>query len=203
MSAQSAFPFAVLAIGLGVALHHLRDVEGEGDAVAPATVVTAAEERSAQDVVPVALRRSAERAQAPAGVAGIDVRMVAGRLIRADNVDAAGTRRACRVEPSVHGIEFPDGTRLPLLNGLREAVRIESQPAAARVAPVVAILVDADGWEWYEHADGARTTSRLRAKPVEAGQSARLFPVAVHEAVAERPRATTGGRQKRPADGER
>lgn len=200
MSAQSAFPFALLAIGVGVALHHLRDVEGAGDAAPPDAVFAAAEGGSRSDVVPIALRRSAGTASPRAG---IDVRVVAGRAIRADNLDAAGTRRACRVEPSAHGIEFPDGTRLPLLNGLREAVRIESRSGTACVAPVVAILVDADGWEWYEHADGARTTSRLRAKPVEAGQSARLLPVALHEAVAERPRAMTGGQKKRPGDFER
>ena len=200
MSAQSAFPFAVLAIGLGVALHHLRDVEDAGDAAPPDAVVAASEGSSGRKVAPVALRRSAGSAPPRAG---IDVRVVAGRLVRADNLDAAGTRRACRVEPSAHGIEFPDGTRLPLLNGLREAVRIEPQAETACVAPVVAILVDADGWEWYEHADGARTTSRLRAKPVEAGQSARVFPVGLHEAVAARTSSTEGGPGKRPANRER
>jgi hypothetical protein len=193
MSVQSAFPFAVLAVGLGIALHSLRDVDAERLHEAPPPGAAVHDPSSGDGdsrlgaVVPVALRRTVE-SESP----HIDARIVDGRLVRADNLEAAGTRRTCRVQPSIEGIEFPDGTRLPLLNGLSEAPPVVPRQDARRLAPVIAIVVDADGWEWYEHADGARTTSRLHAVRVAGGELAELRAVSVHEAASSAGRPVEG-----------
>lgn len=187
MSAHSAFPFAVLAVGLGIALHNLRDVDAD-DRTLPQP--TASSDARSGAVVPVALRRSTE----PQGL-HIEARFVDGRLVRADNLDAAGTRRHCSISPSSEGIEFPDGTKLPLLNGLSEAPPLAPRHGAVRLAPVVAVVVDADGWEWYEHADGARTTSRLQAVHAN-GVVAEIRAVSLHQAAGASGRPVEGAFRK-------
>lgn len=70
-----------------------------------------------------------------------------------------GTRIPLRVEAGTgDGIRLPDGTTLPYLNGMTWAPPVQRSRELGPVAPVVGILVDADGFEWYEHADGSVTT---------------------------------------------
>lgn len=83
-----------------------------------------------------------------------------GRLRRRDRAADAGHRTPQRVEPVADGIRCPDGRCLPLLNGVASAPAIIREPERGPLPPVVALVVDADGWEWYEHADGSMTTSR-------------------------------------------
>ncbi|MEZ5962407.1 MAG: hypothetical protein R3F56_01050 [Planctomycetota bacterium] len=82
------------------------------------------------------------------------------RLRRRDRLADAGTRTPARVDKVAAGIRCPDGTFLPLLNGVREAPGIIRESERGPLPPVVALVVDADGWEWYEHADGSMSTSR-------------------------------------------
>lgn len=74
---------------------------------------------------------------------------------------APGTRIALDLPPRAKfGIPLPDGTALPALNG---AVRVGpfQRPAERGPLPsVVGVLVDENGFEWYEHSDGSMTTSR-------------------------------------------
>ncbi len=61
------------------------------------------------------------------------------------------------------GVLCPDGTFLPLLNGVPNAPGSVSRGAEdGPLPPVVAKRTDADGGEWYEHADGSLTTTRWR-----------------------------------------
>ena len=70
-----------------------------------------------------------------------------------------GTRIPVRLtERPKEGIPCTDGTFLPFLNGMTWAPAIHRDPAYGPVPPPVAILVDADGVEWWEHADGSTTT---------------------------------------------
>jgi hypothetical protein len=199
MSLQSAFPFAVLAVGLGIALHQVREDDGGPIAdVRPAVAVTddascGPETRpGVPTVVPAALRRTAGVGGLRVAIDAIEARLVGGRVIRVDNLEAAGTRRACSVQPSSAGVECPDGTRLPLLNCLDEAPPIQVHPGVERLAPVIAIVVDADGWEWYEHADGSRTTTRLQAVESASGDAPAVRPVTLHEAAGTRGRPVDG-----------
>ncbi len=72
----------------------------------------------------------------------------------------AGQRTPTRVPPTTDGIRCPDGTYLPLLNGVTSAPAIIREPERGPLPPVVARMFDAEGFEWYEHADGSMTTSR-------------------------------------------
>ena len=70
-----------------------------------------------------------------------------------------GTRIPVRIaERPKQGIPCPDGTFLPFLNGMTAAPALQRDPAYGPVPPIVAIVVDADGIEWWEHADGSTTT---------------------------------------------
>lgn len=82
------------------------------------------------------------------------------RLRRRDRLGDAGVRTPMRVAAAASGIRCPDGTFLPLLNGVRTAPGIIREAERGPLPPVVAVVVDRDGWEWYEHADGSMTTSR-------------------------------------------
>ncbi len=57
------------------------------------------------------------------------------------------------------GIRCPDGSYLPLLNGVPKASPLARNRALPPLAPVVAVLIDGDGVEWFEHADGSATTT--------------------------------------------
>lgn len=71
-----------------------------------------------------------------------------------------GSRRLITALPAVErGIPLPDGRKLPFLNGMTWAPPVQRNHGHGLVPPVVAIVVDAEGFEWYEHADGSMTTS--------------------------------------------
>ncbi len=70
------------------------------------------------------------------------------------------------------GMLCPDGSYLPLLNGVPRAGRVNRAPEDGPLPPVVAKVTDWGGYEWYEHADGSFTTTRwekmtLHGKPYE------------------------------------
>lgn len=104
--------------------------------------------------------RGAEVAADPTAGVVVDVDPATGNLVRRDNLHAAGSRRAVTIDPVPEGIRCPDGTCLPLLNGVAAAPAILRSPERGPLPPVVAIVVDRDGWDWYEHADGSMTTCR-------------------------------------------
>lgn len=56
------------------------------------------------------------------------------------------------------GIRLPNGICLPYLNGMTWAPPVQRDRVHGDVPPVVATIVDAEGFEWYEHADGSVTT---------------------------------------------
>ncbi len=58
------------------------------------------------------------------------------------------------------GIRLPDGSYLPLLNGVPRASPISRAEWLGPVPPVVGKQVDAEGVEWWVHADGSSTTTR-------------------------------------------
>lgn len=58
------------------------------------------------------------------------------------------------------GILCPDGTFLPLLNGVPHAPALSRDPRFGPVPAVVARIADAQGCEYWLHADGSTTTSR-------------------------------------------
>lgn len=60
-----------------------------------------------------------------------------------------------------HGIPMPDGSFLPLLNGVPHAEPASRNTSASGpLPPVVAKFADREGSEWWEHADGSTTTTR-------------------------------------------
>jgi hypothetical protein len=59
--------------------------------------------------------------------------------------------------PSDPAIVLSDGTRLPALNGVAKPPLVKTNRVTR---PVVAVVVDERGMEWFEHADGCMTTSR-------------------------------------------
>jgi hypothetical protein len=83
-----------------------------------------------------------------------------GALVRRDTASAVGTRTPGTVTPAARGIRCPDGSFLPLLNGVAAAPALIRSAEHGPLPPVVARVVDAAGFEWYEHADGSLTTSR-------------------------------------------
>ena len=70
------------------------------------------------------------------------------------------TRVPVRLEPQKSGIRCPDGTYLPLLNGVPFAPPISRSTRAVALTPVVELVVDDTGCQWFVHADGSATTSR-------------------------------------------
>ncbi|MEM7204621.1 MAG: hypothetical protein AAF628_30465 [Planctomycetota bacterium] len=60
------------------------------------------------------------------------------------------------------GLRCPDGTVLPLLNGVLEAPPITRSAHLGPLPPVVGTMADATGCEWYVHQDGSVTTTRRR-----------------------------------------
>jgi hypothetical protein len=59
------------------------------------------------------------------------------------------------------GIRCPDGSFLPLLNGVPRSAAISRYDWLGPVTPVIAKHVDATGCEWWVHADNSMTTSRF------------------------------------------
>lgn len=137
--------------------------------VAAVAVAGAAALRDTSDVAPSAgYRQPTTEADAavrrltaaPRSVARVTVDAAGGGLIRADQIAVAGRRRPATVRAEAHGIRCPDGTHLPLLNGVENAPAIIRAPEHGPLPPVVAIVVDVAGFDWYEHADGSMTTCR-------------------------------------------
>ena len=58
------------------------------------------------------------------------------------------------------GLRCPDGSFLPLLNGVPYAYPLKRNVDDGPLPPVVAKITDSGGYEWYEHADGSHTTTR-------------------------------------------
>ena len=58
-----------------------------------------------------------------------------------------------------NGIPLPGGGYLPFLNGMTYSPNLYRDPRFGPVPPVVAKLVDGDGYEWWMHEDGSVTTS--------------------------------------------
>ncbi|MBK8975379.1 MAG: hypothetical protein IPM29_05600 [Planctomycetes bacterium] len=58
------------------------------------------------------------------------------------------------------GIQCPDGSFLPLLNGVPWAKPLSRSIEAGPLPPVVEVVEDIGGDQWYRHADGSFTTCR-------------------------------------------
>lgn len=57
-------------------------------------------------------------------------------------------------------ILYPDGSRMPPLNGVKVAPSLYWPPEVP-FTPVVGTFVDAQGIEWYKHADGSQSTTQM------------------------------------------
>lgn len=79
------------------------------------------------------------------------------------------------------GLRCPDGTYLPLLNGVPHAYPLNRPARNGPLPPVVAKVTDWGGYEWYEHADGSHTTTRWTPMRTAGGET-RLEVVTDHEA---------------------
>lgn len=79
---------------------------------------------------------------------------VLSTLPRGARVPLAATPTPGPGEPA---IMLSDGTRLPALNGVAKPPLVNTNRTTK---PVVAVIVDERGLEWFEHADGCLTTSR-------------------------------------------
>jgi hypothetical protein len=108
---------------------------------------------------PPAARPRTARLDEPAAVV-VEVDPARGVLVRRDNLHAAGRRTPGDPGFVASGIPLPDGSQLPLLNGVASAPPVLRSPERGPLPPVVAVVVDRDGWDWYEHADGSLTTCR-------------------------------------------
>ncbi len=83
-----------------------------------------------------------------------------------------GTTVPVRDLPHIdHGIPMPNGSFLPLLNGMTQAPRIMRAPRDGDPGPIVAKTVDGSGYEWWVHADGSTTTSKYKQVVLEDGTS--------------------------------
>lgn len=107
----------------------------------------------------------------PPPAAAVTIEWHEGRLRRRDRTADAGRRTSLRVAPVAVGIRCPDGQSLPLLNGVASAPGLIREAERGALPPVVALVVDADGFEWYEHADGSLTTSRPQRITDQAGRA--------------------------------
>ena len=78
--------------------------------------------------------------------------------------------------PLADCILYPDGTRLPPLNGVKKAPQLafhRDQPFTR----VVGIERDARGREWYVHENGVRSTTYLDARGMVMGEVMKDAPV--------------------------
>jgi hypothetical protein len=126
----------------------------------PRLLLLAAACASAAALALVASRTDAAPAPETAPAPRVALDEATGALVRTDLRAAAGARREARVAPSARGLRCPDGSFLPLLNGVDAAPPILRAPEHGPLPPVVAIRIDDAGFEWYEHADGSTTTCR-------------------------------------------
>ncbi|MGE3175215.1 MAG: hypothetical protein AB7O97_21490 [Planctomycetota bacterium] len=79
-----------------------------------------------------------------------------------------GTRIDLKIPPRARiGIPLPSGVCLPGLNGIAQSGAINRPAEHGPVLPVTAVVVDKDGYEWFEHKDGSMTTSKFVWQPQE------------------------------------
>ena len=74
-------------------------------------------------------------------------------------VRATAPVHATHAVPATPALALPDGSFVPLLNGVREAPRGSWWPAGQPWSPIVRRETYADGTEWYVHADGTKSTT--------------------------------------------
>ena len=92
-----------------------------------------------------------------------------------------GTRIPIDSLPEVDsGIPLPDGSFLPLLNGMTYAPMLQRDARYGPLPRVVAINVDGDGYEWYEHADGSTTSSKYQEVLIRGGEVRYWDPATYH-----------------------
>lgn len=70
--------------------------------------------------------------------------------------DTRGIGRRTR-PPAKGAVHFPDGTWLPILNGVENAPPYPGFSREYPYAPVTQIVTDDKGIQWYIHADGTRS----------------------------------------------
>lgn len=70
-----------------------------------------------------------------------------------------------------HGIKCPDGSYLPVLNGVPEELvwPLGRSAEDGPLPPVIGLVTDRDGIRWYEHADGSATTTQWGPARLEDG----------------------------------
>jgi hypothetical protein len=73
---------------------------------------------------------------------------------------APGTKIPITLPKVTSGIRCPDGSFLPLLNGVPSAPAIKRDRSLGPVPPVRYLYTDEAGYQWYWHEDGSTTTSR-------------------------------------------
>lgn len=76
----------------------------------------------------------------------------------ATNVPAAAA--AADAAPAAAVATYPDGSTMPLLNGVREPVTVQ-WPANRPFSPIVETVADERGVSWYRHRDGTWSTVRM------------------------------------------
>lgn len=59
------------------------------------------------------------------------------------------------------GVKLPDGSYLPLLNGVKFAQPVQRSTWDGPITPVVGKITDQEGIEYWVHADGSTTTTRF------------------------------------------
>ncbi len=62
--------------------------------------------------------------------------------------------------PPASTLFLPDGTKVKTLNGVKGPVRMV-WPAGRPFSPIVEKIIDETGMEWYRHADGSYSTTRM------------------------------------------
>lgn len=151
-------------------------------AVAVAVVVTLREDESAPSprAAPAETAPAAPVAPQPAGAALPAASQPAGS--QAAPVGPAPLPQPVLRTPEQAGIPladcilYPDGTRLPPLNGVKKAPQLSfhrNQPFTR----VVDIERDARGREWYVHENGVRSTTYLDARGMVMGEVMMDAPV--------------------------
>ncbi len=69
-------------------------------------------------------------------------------------------RYPMKVPFSDSGARTPQGTYVPLLNGVPHAPPMQRNSKFGPVPPIVSKIIDHTGQEWWEHADHSTTTTR-------------------------------------------
>lgn len=163
MPARATILRTGLLLALGAGLAAALALAGGGGAASPEVAVAPGADRGPAGPV------AAARAEAPPRPAAAAAQEPADPLVRTDHKVPRPLHRPCGLPPGTRipvgelpavdeGIRLPDGRLLPFLNGMNWAPPVQRDRGHGPVPPVVAILVDAEGFQWYEHADGSVTT---------------------------------------------